>query len=116
PGPHSHMFVGYRAGAACSAYPTVVGGPGVYRAYERRARCARTIGRGSGDRRRHGRAVPGEADPVLRTHPFVGGGPPGSGGGHLRGRPYGVRVVSIIDRCWDPLRGRGAVEAGEAVR
>jgi hypothetical protein len=27
-------FVGYRAGAACSAYPTIVGGPGVYRAYE----------------------------------------------------------------------------------
>ena len=30
PGPHSHRFVGYRVGAACSAYPTVVGGPGVY--------------------------------------------------------------------------------------
>jgi hypothetical protein len=29
------MVVGYGVGAACSAYPTVVGGPGVYRAYER---------------------------------------------------------------------------------
>jgi transposase len=44
------MFVGYRAGAACSAYPTVVmEAPGVYRAYECWARRARTIGRGSGD-------------------------------------------------------------------
>lgn len=25
-------FVGYRAGAACSAFPAIVGGPGVYRA------------------------------------------------------------------------------------
>ena len=57
-------FVGYRAGAACSAYPTVVGGPGVYRAYECWARRARTIGRGSGDRWRHGRAGPSQADPV----------------------------------------------------
>jgi len=37
------MFVGYRVGSACSVYPTVVGGPGVYRAYERRTRCGRTI-------------------------------------------------------------------------
>lgn len=29
------MVVGYRAGTACSACPTVVGGPGVLRAYER---------------------------------------------------------------------------------
>ena len=27
-------FVGYRAGAACPVYPTIVGGPGVHRAYE----------------------------------------------------------------------------------
>jgi transposase len=36
--------VGYRIGAAYSAYPTVVGGPAVYGAYERWARRARTIG------------------------------------------------------------------------
>jgi hypothetical protein len=48
------MFVGYRVGAACSAYPTVVGGPGVYRAYECWARRARTICCCSSDRWRHG--------------------------------------------------------------
>ena len=42
------MVVGYRVGLACSAYPTVVGGPGVHRAYERWARRARTICRGGG--------------------------------------------------------------------
>jgi len=57
------MFVGCRAGAACSAYPTVVGGPGVHRAYERWARRARTIGCGSSDRRRHGRAGPTKLTP-----------------------------------------------------
>ena len=34
-------------GPPCSAYPTIVGGPGVYRAYECWARRARPIGRGS---------------------------------------------------------------------
>ncbi|MBB2893590.1 IS30 family transposase [Flexivirga oryzae] len=47
-------FVGYRVGAACSAYPTIVGGPGVYRAYECRAGCARPICGGGCDRWRHG--------------------------------------------------------------
>jgi hypothetical protein len=47
-------FVGYRTGTACPAFPTIVGGPGVYRAYECWARRARTIGRGSSDRLRHG--------------------------------------------------------------
>ena len=44
------MVVGYRVGLACSAYPTVVGGPGVHRAYERWTRCARQVGRRDGDR------------------------------------------------------------------
>src|SRR5690606_19908923 len=64
-------FVGYRAGAACSAYPTIVGGPGVYRAYERGARCACTIGRRGGDRWRHGRADPDQVDSIARAHPFL---------------------------------------------
>ncbi|MFB9071989.1 hypothetical protein ACFFX0_12540 [Citricoccus parietis] len=50
--------------APCPALPTVVGGPGVYRAYECRARCARTIRRRGGDRWRHGRAHPDQTDPV----------------------------------------------------
>jgi hypothetical protein len=53
PGPHSPMFVGYRVGSACLVYPTVVGGPGVYRAYECWPGRARTFGVGSGNRRRY---------------------------------------------------------------
>src|SRR5690242_12766107 len=105
------MFVGYRVGAACSAYPTVVGGPGVYRAYERGARCARTISRGSGDRWRHGRAVPGTIDPVTRAHPVLAGRPARAGRGGLRGGSDGVRAGSCPGRGRDRVCGRRTVEA-----
>ncbi len=110
------MFVGYRVGAACSAYPTVVGGPGVYRAYECWARRARTICCCRGDRWRHGRADSGKADPGVRAHSFVGAGPAWAGGGGLRGRPDWLRVAAHIGRGGDPVGGRGPVETAEAVR
>src|SRR6478752_10819439 len=109
------MFVGYRVGAACSAYPTVVGGPGVYRAYERGARCARTIGRGSGDRWRHRRAVPDAIDPVTRTHPVLAGSAARAGGGGLRGGSDRVRAGAGLGRYRDPVRGRGPLEAATTV-
>src|SRR3954469_13777778 len=97
------MFVGYRAGAACSAYPTVVGGPGVYRAYECWARRARPIGRGSGDRRRHGGADGGEAGPVTRAHSVLGSGSARAGRGDLRGGSDRLRSISILVVGGDPV-------------
>ena len=44
------MCVSYRVGSSCSVYPTVVGGPGVYRAYECWAGRARTFSGGGGNR------------------------------------------------------------------
>src|SRR4051794_8913011 len=109
------MVVGYRVGLACSAYPTVVGGPGVYRAYERWARRARTICRGSGDRWRHGRVVPVEADPLARACALVAGRSAGPGGGGLRGRSDRVRVVPVVECRGDPMCGRRALEAAATV-
>jgi hypothetical protein len=96
-GPHSHMFVGYRAGAACSAYPTAVGGPGVHRAYECEARRARTIGRGRGDRRRHRRCGPVQVDPVVRPEQVLAREVARSGRGGLRRRSDRVRAAPSAD-------------------
>ena len=100
------LVMGYRVRAACSACPTVVGGPGVYRAYGCRldvhARC-----RGSRDRWRHGW---NRSTTLTPFHERIGSwlqelSGPVEGGPMRRARP-GSRCHGVDGRG-DPVRGRG---------
>lgn len=44
----------------------------------------------------------------------MGSGPFGAGGRDVRGRTDRLRSVSGVERCWDPVPGRGAVKVAEA--
>lgn len=107
-------FVDYRIGAACPAYPTIVGGPGVHRAYECWAGRARTVGGCHSDRRWHGPAHPIQTDPTARACPILAGRPARTGGGGLSGRPYRVRPGMAPGRGGDMLRGGRPVEGAPA--
>src|SRR5690625_2440452 len=52
----------------CPALPTFVGGPGVYRAYECWARCARTICLRGSNRQRHRRAPDRKSTRLNSSH------------------------------------------------
>jgi len=96
PGPRSQDSRVARAGAACSAYPTVVEAPGPHRAYECRARRARTVGRRGDDRRRYGRADPGEVVTLLRPGPVVGAVVAGPGGVAYEAGPTGFGLYRAL--------------------
>jgi hypothetical protein len=107
-------FVDYRAGAACSAYPTFVGGLGVT---ERTS-----VGLDVHARSVVAAAIDGVTGELIQTrltpsreHIRSWLDDLTSGGG-LRGRTQRVRAGAALDRGGDPVRGRGPIEAPASQR
>src|SRR5664280_2669502 len=103
-------------GGTWPVVPTVAGGPGAARAYERRSGRARKVGGGLRYRCQHRRDVPGAAGSAARGGAGLAAGAARPGRGGVRGRTDRLRAGPVSDRPQHPVRGSGAVEAAAAVR